>query len=128
MFEYRLFMDKLPNQHYRGRNAADALVSARTELAGVIRPGDAQSAWLFAHRVLEADDQHGRAHGLLVQGDGITVSQLAALFVLAEQVTEDHLADGEHRGYRTGCDTCERIRIGVRSTGVADLVKDRRTD
>lgn len=69
---------------WRATHAADALTRAREQLATEgIRPGDEQSADLYARAVLAADDDFGAGDGLVVQGDEITWRQLDALLDLA---------------------------------------------
>lgn len=80
----------------RLRNAADALVRARREFRGRLRPDDRSWPGLLAARVLEADDRYGTASGLVVQGDAIEWAALTALDQLARHGRLAHQREGPH--------------------------------
>jgi hypothetical protein len=65
-------------------------------------------ARLFAARALAADDEHGTAHGLVVQADELRWAELDQLVRLAEA----QLEPGRHAGVGTwhqGCADCQAV-------------------
>jgi hypothetical protein len=114
--------DHLHTQHGRAQEAAEALLAARVEYAQLPRTHPSVPR-LYATAVLAADDAHGRAGGLVVQGDGIERGVLPGLWKLALAAAEQHNS-GEHRGFHGDCPTCVLIWSTVRRVEVADLVEE----
>lgn len=94
-------------QANRSGHAAQVLTAARTELRDVAQPGTDHAAWLYAHRILEADDDWGTRSKLIVQGDAIAWPLIEQLVALAEIGRETHLAQSGHRPANRGdCPLC----------------------
>ena len=104
-------MPDRPISHLRSENAADALLAARREFwSEGIRPSNDAAPHLYAARILQSDDQYGRADGLVVHGDEVSWRSVDALFDLAMYAAQLHPQlshPGQHR--RNDCEWCDRI-------------------
>jgi len=100
-----------PISHLRSANAADALLAARREFwSDGIRPSNDAAPHLYAARILQSDDQYGRADGLIVHGDEVAWRSVDALFDLAMYAAQLHPQlshPDQHR--RNDCEWCDRI-------------------
>jgi hypothetical protein len=84
----------------------------RLAAAGLVDRADL-AAGLYAARALVADDKHGRAHGLVVQADGLRWSELEDLVGLAGA----ELDPARHAGTGTwhpGCAACSGAQAAAR--------------
>ncbi len=70
-------------QTLRVHNGADALRAATHRYQGTVSVHDAAIPGLWAAAMLTEDDRYGTASGLVVQGDAIAWSAVAALETLA---------------------------------------------
>jgi hypothetical protein len=116
-------------QHLRSRNAAEALVAVRDELRGQIRPADRHAPWLYAHHILEADDDFGTGAGLVVQGDAVSWEMIEAIYALALLGADEHHRQAHPDGSRnaTQCAMCRKGRL-IRRVELAFAIEDRRSD
>ncbi|MGI8667520.1 MAG: hypothetical protein ACR2N4_16085 [Jatrophihabitans sp.] len=91
----------------RGHVAADALTAAQSELRDQVPPGHRRASWLYAHRILERDDEHGASRGLVVQADAVPWNTLDSLLDLATYGALLHarLAHYPNRA-APGCELC----------------------
>ena len=104
-------MTDRPISHLRSANAADALLAARQEFwSDGIRPSNDAAPHLYAARILQSDDQYGRADGLIVHGDEVAWRSVDALFDLAMYAAQLHARVAHPAQYRRNdCEWCDRI-------------------
>lgn len=111
----------------RGHAAAVALTKAIAELGvGGVTSGQLEAARLYAGRVLEADDRHGAAHELIVQGDAALWPSIDGLVDLAlyGRLAHRHLA--HHGGAGEGCQLCQQADAMWHNALIEPLTRRRR--
>ena len=99
----------------RAAAAERAMQAAGAELGAALSPdvGEQKIAYLYGSRLLEADDEHGHRHGLVVQQDQVRWEDVRVLarFVAPIVAGLDH---PQPSCVGAGCPSCQAVRAWAR--------------